>query len=333
MNREYILGRVSIVIPCYNAEKFISKQLESILLQDYSDIELIVFDDGSQDGTSHIVDSYIPKFIKRGWSAKLIQQNNAGQSNVINTGLSLITGEYFVWPDADDFYNSSEAVSKMVHAFEGLDDDVAVVRTHNNVLTANGIKVCVRGGNNMGRESGRSLFEDCLYARNGFYFCSGAYMICTAHFFKVSQYPIYTSKGAGQNWQLLLPLLYHYDCYTLPETLYSIVEHSDSHGRSDHGYNGNIRRIDCYEDTILETLSRIKGMPLQEVKSFSNNIRLKYANARFWEARRHKIKGEMVKYYKMFVAYGGRSSHMHILSISARVGMLNLLDFIKGRLK
>ena len=56
---------VSILTPCYNGEKFISRLLDSILLQDYGNIEFIVVDDGSVDSSKEVIESYKKKFSDR----------------------------------------------------------------------------------------------------------------------------------------------------------------------------------------------------------------------------------------------------------------------------
>ena len=70
MEKEYPL--VSVIIPVYNAEKYLNKTLESILKQSLKDIEVICVDDGSTDGSVEIIQS----FIKKDDRVKLIRQNN-----------------------------------------------------------------------------------------------------------------------------------------------------------------------------------------------------------------------------------------------------------------
>ena len=88
--------RITIVMPCLNAERFIEEALRSVLLQGYPDLELMVFDGGSTDGTVGIVKRYAP------WLVYWESENDRGQSHAINKGLERATGKLFNWFNADD---------------------------------------------------------------------------------------------------------------------------------------------------------------------------------------------------------------------------------------
>jgi glycosyltransferase involved in cell wall biosynthesis len=84
----------SIVIPAYNAERYLGEAIESVLAQDYSPLETIVVDDGSSDGTAAAARSY-PE-------VKLIVQENAGPAAARNRGFAASRGEFVAFHDADD---------------------------------------------------------------------------------------------------------------------------------------------------------------------------------------------------------------------------------------
>ena len=90
--------KVSIIVPCYNVEKYVSSCLNSLLQQTYSNIEIIVVNDGSSDGTSVILQQYanIAKI-------KVINQENSGLSDARNTGIKNAQGEYICFVDSDDW--------------------------------------------------------------------------------------------------------------------------------------------------------------------------------------------------------------------------------------
>lgn len=92
---------VSVVIPMYNAEKYIAECLESILAQSFKNYELIVVDDCSTDNSPAIVDSFIPKFGGRLTHFRL-QKNSGGAGIPRNTGVTLARGEYIRFIDSDD---------------------------------------------------------------------------------------------------------------------------------------------------------------------------------------------------------------------------------------
>ena len=99
-------------------------------------------------------------------------------------------------------------------------------------------------------------------------------MLRMEEFENSTELPIFTSKDAGQNWQLLLPMLYKYRCMTILEPLYNVVDRISSHSRGsvDPDEKWLIRR-DAYCDTIVGTLDRIKGMPDDERSEYKRKIR------------------------------------------------------------
>lgn len=88
---------VSVVIPAFNAERFVGEALESVLRQTYSTIETIVVDDGSTDGTSDVVSGY-------GDQVRLVRQSNGGVSSARNHGIASARGELIAFLDADDLW-------------------------------------------------------------------------------------------------------------------------------------------------------------------------------------------------------------------------------------
>ncbi|HBC83890.1 MAG TPA: hypothetical protein DCZ30_00045 [Clostridiales bacterium] len=92
------MDKISIIIPCYNCEKTIFDTLQSICNQNYSNLEIIIVDDGSTDNTKKIV----CEFIKQYKNIIYIFQENAGAPTARNKGISVATGKYVVFFDADD---------------------------------------------------------------------------------------------------------------------------------------------------------------------------------------------------------------------------------------
>jgi len=92
---------ISVVIPLYNAEKFIAECLNSLSAQTFKNFEVIVIDDGSTDNSPAIVDSFIPQFGGRLNHFRL-EKNSGGAGIPRNTGIALARGEYVRFVDADD---------------------------------------------------------------------------------------------------------------------------------------------------------------------------------------------------------------------------------------
>lgn len=90
---------VSVIVPIYNVEKYLSQCLESIVNQSYRELEIILVDDGSTDGSSEIAEIYKVADSR----VNLIRQSNQGLSGARNTGLSVATGEFVIFLDSDDW--------------------------------------------------------------------------------------------------------------------------------------------------------------------------------------------------------------------------------------
>lgn len=90
---------ISIIIPVYNVEKYIGHCVNSILGQDYDDYELILVDDGSEDGSGKICDAYAQKHPQ----LSVLHKANGGPSDARNAGLRAAKGEYVLFVDSDDF--------------------------------------------------------------------------------------------------------------------------------------------------------------------------------------------------------------------------------------
>ena len=93
------MPELSIIVPVYNAEKYLEKCLDSIINQTFRDYETILIDDGSTDRSGIICDEYAVKDAR----FKVIHQKNSGVSSARNTGLDIAQGKYLGFIDADDW--------------------------------------------------------------------------------------------------------------------------------------------------------------------------------------------------------------------------------------
>lgn len=98
--RRINMVKVSVIIPVYNAKQYLHRCLKSIQDQTYKNIEILVVDDGSNDGSSEICDLY-----KRDHRFQVFHQSNMGQSVARNFALDHATGDYILFVDADDYIN------------------------------------------------------------------------------------------------------------------------------------------------------------------------------------------------------------------------------------
>lgn len=116
---------VSIVIPAYNASRYIEECLDSVLNQTYGDFEVYVCDDGSDDDTRALVSRYEARDPR----LSLIELNHGGAGAARNAGMKLATGDFYYFLDADDFLENN-ALETMVAAAKSHEADVVVFGSH-----------------------------------------------------------------------------------------------------------------------------------------------------------------------------------------------------------
>ena len=255
---------VSVIIPCYNYEKVVSRCLDSLKNQSYKKLEIIFVNDGSKDQSGHIAKEYQKIFRSLNIKFLYIEQHNKGLGGAINTGLKYFTGEYLCWGDPDDFwYPESISIRK-----EFLDEntDYGSVSSdahfykeedlnHPEGLLSETAKDLDNENQFLNHLQGRPLF------------CPGCHMLRSSAFLDVNpKRKIYPAKEA-QNNQLLMPIYYKYKHKFLPIPLYGYVVHSDSMDHRKLPKNKAIEKIKDYYKSVQSAVSTI-DMPKLEKKYY-----------------------------------------------------------------
>lgn len=114
---------ISIIVPVYNVEDFLSACIDSILSQSFPDFELILVDDGSPDNCGAICDEYAQKDTR----IRVIHQQNGGISAARNAGLDVAMGKYIAFVDSDDVVDRSY-IGYMYTSIQAYDADMCIVR-------------------------------------------------------------------------------------------------------------------------------------------------------------------------------------------------------------
>ncbi|MBQ9280031.1 MAG: glycosyltransferase [Clostridia bacterium] len=91
--------KISVIVPIYQVEKYLAECIESIIGQTYQNLEIILVDDGSSDGSGRIADEYAQKDQR----IQVIHKENGGLASARNAGMDIATGDYFIFIDSDDF--------------------------------------------------------------------------------------------------------------------------------------------------------------------------------------------------------------------------------------
>ena len=108
---------ISVIVPVYNVEEYLEECLDSIQHQTYTDIEVILVNDGSRDGSKEICERYCqqdPRF-------RLINQENQGQSVARNNGVAASTGEFITFVDSDDVVSAKYLENLYAYMTEEID--------------------------------------------------------------------------------------------------------------------------------------------------------------------------------------------------------------------
>ena len=125
--------KISIVVPCYNHEKFVAQLIESIYAQTFKDFELIVLDDGSKDGSPLIL-----KDLSLKYNFKLVLKENEGICKTLNQGIDLASGTYFIAIASDDFIPPNRLEEQV--SFLDKNSDIDVVAGSEIVVDKEGVE-------------------------------------------------------------------------------------------------------------------------------------------------------------------------------------------------
>lgn len=245
---------VSVITPCYNGEKYVKYLFDSLLAQTYKNLEIIFVNDGSTDKTEEVVYSYQEQFKKQNMNFVYLKQENKGQAAALNQGLKIFKGEYFIWPDADDYLDETSIEKRVNFLIEH--PEYGFVRS--NAMCVDFITK---------QPLHRILDNDYIYHDEIFLdlvnelsiCCCGCYMVRKQVFLSI--YPhrqIYESRG-GQNWQLLLPIASRCKCGYIDENLYYCNVRENSHSRGEKNYETQLQRLNDLKKIMINAFTFSEG--------------------------------------------------------------------------
>lgn len=116
----FFMARISIIVPVYNVEAYLEECVNSVLKQTFTDLEIILIDDGSVDKSGAICDELALHEAR----IRVVHQKNKGLSAARNIGVSLATGEYIIFLDSDDFWKNMNVLNALVQRIEETYPDV-----------------------------------------------------------------------------------------------------------------------------------------------------------------------------------------------------------------
>lgn len=293
---------VSIITPCYNMAHCVSRLFDSVVAQTYRPLEFILVNDGSTDDIDVLVKSYRPIFEKAVIDFIYWEQENRGLAGAINAGLMLMHGDYFIWPDADD-YLEKDSVMKRVRILEARTDcgvvtGQAYLRDSQEITLYKRILRETDQDPDKKRQFERLLKGEAL-------FCPGCHMIRTAFFLEVNpDRQIYPARR-GQNWQLLLPMYYRYPRAYLDEPVYNYIDYPNSMSKDQDSIDAILYRYREHEKIIFHTLKKIEKFQGADLRCYIKWTRDCYAKLRMETAiRRHDANAFRLEYYRKWKTIG-----------------------------
>ena len=278
---------ISLIIPCYNVGTLCDSFFESLINQTYTNIELIIVDDGSKDDTKEKIYSYKEQLENKGFIFKYIYQDNKGLGGAINTGLKHFTGEYLCWADPDDYFTDNSFEIRLKVFEENPDVQFIMANSYygniNKPLNKNNLLA-----NKFPNHKDAKQFYYLL--RCDSMLCSGAYMVRSDFFCKVNpEKDIYEAK-TGQNYQMLMPIYYNTDVYFLDKPVYFYnTANVSGLSFSKREYDKKIKGYEDLENTIINTLGRM-SIPKKENKRIVRLVKNNFFKYRLSAATSQKDK-------------------------------------------
>lgn len=266
--------KASIIIPCYNGEQYVDRCMESIYMQQYPLMEVIVVDDGSTDHSKEKIKKWIRKFEQKGHEFRYVYQENQGLGSAINTGLKYVSGEYLSLLDIDDEYLQGAISERVQYLIQNQDIDV---------VRSNGWRI--KGTQKIPftqyeeEKNIKDVFGALLEGKT--YNWAGSYMVRVKPLFEF--YPhkeIYQSRY-GQNLQILLPLVYKKRCGFIDKPFMNYILREESLSQTIElgvRLEKELKNYQGYRDIRLYLLKLI----VQEKKEYDKY--LKTINIGYWRS-------------------------------------------------
>lgn len=322
--------KVTIIVPCYNVAQTLPRFLDSVLNQTHHNIQIIAVNDGSKDNTAEILQAYNTKFLKKGMELLYIYQENQGLGGAINTGLKHIKGDFLCWADPDDFYMDTSIQERLEILVTHNEYDIVSSDAYyymNSDLTM----PIQKAADGLVHKYEPDQFEYLLVEKS--HFCSGCHMLRMSAFDKVNpEHEIYPARR-GQNWQLLLPMYYHYKRYFLDKPLYGYIIYPDSMSQGDNSEEKIFERWDEHETILSETLKKI-DMDTDARKKYLDIVTKRYIKKRFYTAIDFKDKTMLKIMYKKVKQLIGDDANIYHLYLRNKYiifkALFKVLDLFKN---
>lgn len=150
------MKKISVIVPIYNAEKYVARCIDSILMQADEGVELLLINDGSTDKSEEIIKTY---FETHKSNIKYIKKENDGVANTRNVGLENATGDYIIFVDSDDFIDKN--LFKSLKQY--MEQDIDIIKYKAIIETEDGDKIGQYEGPIFATVSGEEAFSKLCF--------------------------------------------------------------------------------------------------------------------------------------------------------------------------
>ena len=253
---------ISVLTSCYNSEGYIQRYIDTILYQTYENIELILINNGSTDKTEEIIlnnKSQLENKCKKFIYIKHDEVMPIGAS--IDDGLKYFTGDYLTWPDSDDIIYPNCLEEKVNFLENNPQYDFCFNATdlvnENDLDTIIDRHICDKV-----RLENADLFTDLIFGKN-VNFEPIATCIRSSAFLKINPGRNIYKGTLGQNWQILLPMAYHYKCGYIDKSLAKYVLRAKSECNKPMPF---MKKNKYYYDILINTIKSIEMKKMEKLK-------------------------------------------------------------------
>ena len=173
---------ISIIVPVYNSERFLKRCVESLINQSYKNIEIILIDDGSLDGSPQICDEYSASDCR----IKVIHKPNGGVSSARNTGLDLCEGQFISFVDSDDYVHPLflEILYKFIK-----ENNADISQCWSKFVSKDIDYNCIIIGNNFEIIDRNEALYRCVKKRDALYYCIACVKLFSKEVVKDIRFP------------------------------------------------------------------------------------------------------------------------------------------------
>ncbi|MDD3184932.1 MAG: glycosyltransferase [Anaerostipes sp.] len=180
--------KVSVIIPVYNTEKYLQQCVANVLNQTYEDLEILLIDDGSTDGSGMLCD----KLHENDHRIQVIHKKNGGLSHARNTGIKSSSGEYILFLDSDDYWDDKELIELLIKNTNNGTVDVVNFRYKKYVEKGNQYIQCLNSLENFKYSPNKNIVLENLL-NSGLYISSACNKFLRTKFLKDNE--LYFREG------------------------------------------------------------------------------------------------------------------------------------------